>query len=459
MSPYLLAYIAIIIVCVIITPYIHFKLHGYKADTFKDYNTVVLGKVAGTIIEQKNNAYGFNNFFSSGNIDFSQNNLINHNLSLADIACITSDTPLNTCNSLQINDVSIPRTIENPRYSRFVCSNREYGLIDTGNNMYKVRILNYDYLFNRCCINLVINNVETVGNRILLRIKNDMAAQLLVMLRPQFITMSMCYLYKVIYENDPFYYGPNTNSPRHYNSTHDDLNLLLEKNSDDRVYAQTLLIDLQDIHKYEDLTKDIKCSKAKMAVEYTNQEHIAQHTPTFMTAVTVYHHRLVGKMPMVSVDITNSMALYFDIDLRDMERFKTDTTLFHMMRSATGKANVCKTIAIKIRNDAIKCVNIILDEMSALTYTFELPTESMQFKMFVLYTLDLIIVCAFYLRGNGVQAFKYVMYDTSIISSWSLSDIAAATRTYKCALPTAAEPATSYCIPTFYDMLSKLQLI
>lgn len=462
MSPYFFVYLAIIIACVVSAPFVHFWLHGYRADTFTDYNAVVLNQVASVIIGQKNETYPFKNFYSTGNVDFSTYNLINHYLSLADIECMTSNRPIDTCSSLQVNDVSIPRKLDNPRFSRFICTNQEYGLLDTGNNMYKVRMLNYEYTFHRTCINIVINNIETIGNRLLLDIKNDMSAQLLVLLRPQFITTSMSYLYKVVYENDPFYYGPNANSPRNYNSTAVSMNLLLEKVTDQRMYATQFLIELQDIHRYEDLTKDIKCSDVKTVVEYVEQEQFVQHTPppdSYSIAMTVYHHRLVGKMSTVSIDLTNSITLYFDIDLANTEKFMTDMVMFHMQRSAAGKPDVCKAMSIKLRNDAIKCVNIVLNEMSSLTYTFEFPTESKKFRMFMVYTLDLIIVCAFYTRSNGVNAFKYAIYDTSVISSWSLTDISAATRDYVCALPSAAAPATSHCIPTFYDMLTSMNII
>lgn len=462
MSPYFFAYLAIIIACVALTPLVHFWLHGYRADTFADYNTAVLNQVAGVVIHKKNEAYPFKDFYSTGNVDFSEFNLVNNYLSLADIECITSDRSLNTCGSLQVNDVSIPRKLDNARFSRFVCTNQEYGLLDTGNNMYKVRILNYDYTFHRTCINLVINKAETVvGPRVLLSIKNDMAAQLLVLLRPQFLTTNMSYLYKVVYANDPLYYGSSVNSPRSYTSTAAGLNLLLEKVEDASVYATKFLIGLEDIHRYEDLTKDTKCSDVKTAVvEYVEQEQFVQYIAppeSYPVAMTVYHHRLVGKMPAMSINLTNSLALHFEIDLANTDKFKTDTVMFHMRRSAAGKPDVCKAMEVKLRNDAIKCVNINLGV--SLTYTFEFPTESKTFRMILVYALDLIIVCAFYTRSNGVGAFKYAMYDTSVISSWSLADISEATHKYGCGLPPAAEPATSSCIPTFYDMLTSLQII
>ena len=460
-SPYFYIYLAIIVMCVLLTPYVHFLLHGYRADTFIDYNTAVLNQVAGVIIGKKNDAYAFRSFYSNESVNFSEYQLVNHYLSLADIECMTSEHPFDTCSSLQVNDVSIPRTLDNPRFSRHVCSNLEYGLLDTKDNMYKVRILNYDYTFQRACINLVVNKVETVGTGVLLSVKNDLAAQLLVLLRPQFITTNMTYLYKVSYKADPFYYGPNANSPRNYSSAGVNLNLLLEKVTDDRVYATKFLVDLSDTSKINQVNKDVKCSDVKTTVQYVEQEQFVRYnTPpeSFSAAFTVYHHRLMGKMSS-SIDLTNSMALYFEIDLTNQEKFHSDAVLFNVMRSASGKSDVCKTMSVKMRNDSIKCVNIVLNEMSSLTYTFEFPDESRKFKMVVVYTLDLIIVCAFYMRANGVNAFKYAMYDTSVVSSWSITDIASATREYSCALPPDAAPATSYCIPTFYDMFSSMKLI
>lgn len=473
-SQYIFINILVLIICVVLTPFVHFWMYGHRKDAFGQdhYNSVVLNQLADEIIKSKNILYNFKEFYSSSNIDFTKYGLLNHFLSLADIHCITdsSQPSLLSCSSLQINDVSVPFNIVIKNTEKFVCNTREYGSIDdTKSTISKVRILNHNYSVLRSCLNMTINKIEKLAeDKLLLKVKNDKAAYMFILLRPSYITTSMGYLYKVLYQNDPIYYGTETNNLRNYHSIKMELTILVTKVTNEKMYTTSLLFNLDEIKKYSNggIQDDIQCKPIVFqeslprlpSVSYAVQDgKMASDAETFNVPLTVYYNKLVEKTQSVSVDLTNAMSLYFKVDLSTYN----EEALFSIARSALGKPDVCRTMSIKITNDSFRSMNITLNESPSLLYVFEFPklSEASAFDVFVTYTLDCIMVYAAYTNDMMENHFKYQVFDTAVISSWSITDISHAIQRYKCEMPLGLNPASSFCIPSYMDVFSKMNLI
>lgn len=442
-------YIVIIASSIIISQVFNVK------DKYSDYNTVVLNQIAGIILNTKSFLYDFKQFYSTGYTDFSNYHLISHYLTLADIECLMYDkNALDTCSSYHINDVSVPTNITNQTLQKYTCLNREYG---DNNEQCKVRILNYDYFFNRTCINLVFTEIHKMNDtQFLVSIKNDMAAHLLMLLRPVYVTTSMSYMYRVVYENNPTHYSLSENCPRNYTSTDEGLNVIIEKVDEEKVYANKHLFDIDKIKDYEVKNAKIDCTNAKGVNEYTADELISSGGESFPCALTVYYLSLIGKVPSISIDLTNSLTVYFDIDTTTMGNNKQ---LFELRRSVDGTQRVCKNISVTLVNESIKNLYIKLNEMGSMTYTFALPSEHNVFKIFITYSLDMIQVYAFYDRHADAKAFKYALYETSVVSSWSIKDINSAVSAYDCAVPVSVLHANSFNIPSYYHVATTMKLI
>lgn len=445
-----LFYVVIIVACITISQIFTVQ------DKYSDYNTVVLNQIVGIILKTKRFLYDFKEFYSSGAIDFEKYNLINHYLTLADIECLMNDNnTLDACSSYHVNDVSVPTNITNPSLEKYTCVNREYG---DNNEQCKVRILNYDYVFNRTCINLVFTEIQKIGGgRFVVTIKNDMSAYLLMLLRPVYVTTSMSYLYKVIYEKNQIHYNVRANCPRKYTSTGDAVKLIIEKVEENQMYANKSLIDIDKIKDFEIKSAKADCTKIQGLVVYDESDIISVGNDAFPCALTVYYLSLSGKAPGIPVDLTNSMTVYFDIDISNM---KDLTKMFELRRSSEGTQHVCKTIAVELVNNGSEPhLNIILNEMSSMTHTFYLPTERKAFKIFVTYSLDMIQVYSFYDRTEDSKAFQYELFNTSLVSSWSIKDVNAAVALYNCAVPMTSMHANSVNIPSYYHLATAMKLI
>lgn len=440
-------YILIIVLSIIIS-----QLFVVK-DQYSDYNTVVLNQLASVVLNTKNILYDFKDFYASGSIDFSQYHLVSHYLTISDIECIMNETnAIQTCSSYNINDISVPTSITNIVFKKYACTDREYG---TNNEQCKIRILNYDYVFNRTCLNMVVNTIKKLDvNKFLVTFKNDLSAQLFMLLRPMYLTTSMSYMYKVKYENNPIHYNTNNNCPRNYTSTDSLFNLIIEKVDDEKIYPNKFLLDIDRIRDYEVRNANTVCSDVIDVTQYLQKDGNMTDSignTSFPCSINVYYLSL-DQRSKISADLTNSMTLFFNINTAEMGASKK---MFEMRRSSEGTQQVCKTFAVTLVNDAIKYLSITLNEMSSLTYVFVLPTEHTIFDIFVTYSINMIQIYCFY----GSDSFKYEIYETSLVSSWSIKNINEASSYYKCSVPPAALPANSYNIPSFYDVVTKMKLI
>jgi hypothetical protein len=349
--------------------------------------------------------------------------------------------------------VSVPTSIANPSLERYTCVNREYG---DNNEQCKVRILNYDYVFNRTCINLVFTEIKKISDtQFLTSIKNDMSAYLLMLLRPMYVTTSMSYMYRVVYGKNEIHYNKDANCPRNYNSTKDVLKIIIEKVEDDKIYAKNLLTDIDKIRVFEIKNAKVDCTKVQRVDEYETN-FVDTGREAFPCALSVYYLSIIGKVPGISVDLTNSMTVYFDIDVSNMSG---QNRMFELRRSVDGTQRVCHTITMDLVNGAEPHLNITLNEMSSMTHTFYLPTEQKVFKIFVTYSLDMIQVYAFYDRKLDSRAFNYTLFETSLVSSWSIKDINEAINKYNCAVPPTVMHANSFNIPSYYHVATSMKLI
>jgi hypothetical protein len=424
-------------------------------DKYTEYNSVVINQVAGAIINQKNELYHFKEFYSSGNINFTKYQLINHYLTLEDIDCI-NQKQINECASFNVNDVSTPINLSNPVFQKNTCNQIEYG---SNNEFHKIRILNYDYALNRSCINIIIEEIKILDtDKFLLTIKNDKAAQLLMLLKPYYITASMSYLYKILYENNQIHYNDSNNNPRKYNSENFTLYLIVEKVNIDSIYSTKYLIDINKIKSHENIGSKIECTNQSSEPNEYVMKNIVDYEvkdTAFTCSLTCYFLTLMQQTNHIIIELTNSISIYFNIDTS----YNQNIDLYEIRRSAVGSQSVCKTFTVKLLNDTYKYINIILDEMPSLTYTIRLPNIDNSYKVFITYTLDKIQAYVFFESESRVKSFIHHVFDTNLVSSWSIKDVSDSINVYKCALPVECKPATSLCIPSFYDVVTSMKLL
>lgn len=439
LKTYFFGYILIILTCVVIA-YV-FR----DVDNYTDYHTTVLNQVANIIISKKNDIYNFKEFYSSGNIDFSQYSLVHHYLSLSDIECITSENETLSCSSMKINDISINKHLNYYKHNKYVCTNREYS---ENNESYNVRILNYDYVFNRTCLNMMLESIETLENdRYLLTFKNNPSVHIFMLTRPLYITTSMSYLYKVIYENNPIHYSASINNPRNYTSSATYFNVLVEKVKDPIIYDVSNLYEISNIQQFE-TESDLKCSEVPIVVPNTTFD-------SFSCAVTTYYLSIVDKTKNLLTDLTNAFTLYFKINVDSLE---TGHILFELRRSSIGTSNICKTFTVKLTKESSNYISIILNEMNSMTFSFELNKITNIYDIFIMYSLDMIHVYTFYEYDDGIKHIDHYQYDTNVMSSWSHSDIDKAVSLYKCRTPILDNKDITYCVPFMYDIAIKMKL-
>lgn len=414
-----------------------------KVDNYTEYESLVVNQYAGEILAKKNKFYSFKEFYSSGNIELSNYNLLNHYLSLVDIACLTSeDKDVDTCASLHINDMT---SIANVYNKKIACNVKEYG---NSNKLAKVRVLNYDYIFKRACVNVSIKSIKLIeNNKYLLSLKNDAAVHTLMLLRPMYLTTSLSYLYQINYDTDRIYYNEDSNNPKMYKSYLPSFNIIVNKVTNNAMYNTDNLINIDQIFEFEARNMNKQCS-----IETFTEEKC------FPASFTLYYLDLFEKIADVNIDITNSMTMYFSLDTNTKS---SNSVLYEIRRSSPGSSVVCKAFEVRYMNDEnIKYLSITLNNMNSMTYIIKLPDAVTTFDIFICYSLDIIQAYAFYKDCDcNKYSYNYALFETSLVSSWSTTDIAKYIDLYKCKLPAIVFPANSLSIPSMYELATKMKLI
>lgn len=470
MYRYIFAYMFVIVLCIVLTPYVHLWMHGVHRDAFTENQATVLNALANQIIAKKNTLYNMSSFYTSGSpdIDLTPFNLVYHSLSLADIECITSEKEIDSCASYSINDVSIPRPLTTLSHLQsFTCGNRELGNVDSRTNIFKVRILNYEYTFQRSCLQATFTRSErqTTDDGVYIQLRNNKSAQLFVLLRPMFVTTNMGYLYEVLYDENPIYYNYNQNSVRIYNSQSDlGVNIRLRKVTNKDMYITGGLIDIYNAFAYDAENASEDCNSLQIlntSPGVSQEDRTPSDATPFNMGLTLYYVKLAGKRDTVQFDITNSMTLFFDVDF-DKSAFASGSTVFNIVRSAIHNSNVCRSFDVRSvttgQRASTRNFIIQLNATSSMSYVFEFPQSINKFKVFITYTVDAINVLASYVESNQPQ-FKFQSFKTFVISSWSTSDITDAIRTYGGGMPSQFSPLTNFSVPTYLEIVESMKAI